>query len=363
MIMMILLLPETLRSIAGNGNKPLKGWKFTPLYHKRAPWVKAEALGIPLSTGNEVERVVMGNITLRMFFEPLLFLLEKDVLCTLLHGAVIFSVWSMVTESTSSVLVHAYDLSTLEYVTHHHLPYFNTKQYIYKINTNLDNFRVGLCFLPNGIGCALGSIIAGKQLDKDFRSAEVSYKYRQNLPQSYVLPKASLPNDFPIERARLGQLPSMTTIVAFSVVLYGFSVPSPGAAGQGGQGGSGGGGGRGSLVVPLMAQFAIGYSSTAVLNLNNMLMVDLYPGNSASATAVNNLARYMVGAAGVSFTEMALKALRPDSLFLILGAVVIAASPMAWAEWTFGMKWREQRRIRVATREGLKHIEAQKTGL
>lgn len=197
-----------------------------------------------------------------------------------------------------------------------------------------ETHRIGLCFLPNGLGCVIGSTLAGKQLDRDFRLAEDAYKYSNDLPRHVKLPKGNQPDDFPLEATRLAQLPIMTAAFCFSVVIYGFSVSS-GA----------------SLVVPLMAQFVIGYSSTAVLNLNNTLTVDLYPGKSAAATAVNNLARCLVGAVGVSFTDLALENLKAEWLFMILAGTVVAASPMAWAEGKYGMKWRSQRRQRARQKE------------
>lgn len=184
------------------------------------------------------------------------------------------------------------------------------------------------------MGCVIGSTLAGKQLDRDFRLAEDAYKYSNDLPRHVKLPKGNQPDDFPLEATRLAQLPIMTAAFCFSVVIYGFSVSS-GA----------------SLVVPLMAQFVIGYSSTAVLNLNNTLTVDLYPGKSAAATAVNNLARCLVGAVGVSFTDLALENLKAEWLFVILAGTVVAASPMAWAEGKYGMKWRSQRRQRARQKE------------
>lgn len=195
--------------------------------------------------------------------------------------------------------------------------------------TNLAG-RIGLCFLPNGLGCVIGSTLSGRQLNKDFRLAENSYKYAKDLPRSFKLPKGNQPDDFPLEATRLAQVPIMTGAFIFAVLIYGFSVSS----GQ-------------SLAVPLLAQFIIGYSSTAVLNLNNTLTVDLYPGKSAAATAVNNLARCLVGAFGVSFTDLALERIQPQWLFLILSCLVVLATPMAWAEGKYGVEWRRQRKDRL----------------
>lgn len=303
-VLIIAFLPETLRLIAGNGSIALTGLKYEPLYRKAAPWRKK---GVAAPANETGERPGPEKMTVRMFFEPMLFLLEKDVACTLMFGAVIYTVFSMVSASTTFVLLHAYHLSTL---------------------------KIGACFLPSGVGCAIGSIIAGRQMDAEFRLAEDSYKYAHGLPHAHRLPKSNMPADFPLERARLAQLPTMTAIFGFAVVIYGFGVTS-----------------GGSLVVPLMAQFAIGYASTAVLNLNNTLTVDLYPGKSAAATAVNNLARCLLGAVGVSLTEIALVRVSPAVLFLALGGVVAAASPMAWAEWKFGMDWRAKRKERMREKQ------------
>ncbi|KAK0663639.1 Quinidine resistance protein 1 [Lasiodiplodia hormozganensis] len=306
-ILIVILLPETLRAIAGNGSVPLTGPLYEPLYRKWAPWRKEGAVMSTDSSTDSTADKVPERMTVRMFLEPMLFLLEKDVACTLFFGAIIYTVWSMVSASTTFILLHAYHLSTIQ---------------------------IGACFLPNGIGCAIGSTIAGRQMDKEFRLAEDSYKYAHDLPRDHKLPKSDMPADFPLERARLAQLPTMTVVFAFAVIMYGFGVSS-----------------GGSLVVPLMAQFATGYASTAVLNLNNTLTVDLYPGKSAAATAVNNLARCLLGAIGVSLTEVALKHVSPAILFLILGCIVFASTPMAWAEWTYGMRWRGQRKERMKNRQ------------
>lgn len=179
--------------------------------------------------------------------------------------------------------------------------------------------------------------MGGKQLDQDYAAAEDSYKYSHDLPREYNLPKSNAPSDFPIEKARLHQLPIMSIVFIYSVIVYGFSVT-----------------GGGPLVVPLMAQFAIGYSTTVVLTLNNVLTVDLYPGNSASAASINNLIRYILAAVGVGLTEVALEHISPQWFFLILGGSVIVASPMVVLQWRFGSAWRKARLNRLEEKENLK---------
>lgn len=91
LLLLFILLPETLRNLAGNGSIPLKGWKYVPLLRALAPWEKSAALRGPLDEEPQRER-----LTASTFFKPMLFLLEPDVACTLFFGAVIYTAFSMV---------------------------------------------------------------------------------------------------------------------------------------------------------------------------------------------------------------------------------------------------------------------------
>lgn len=94
---LFVLLPETLRTLAGNGSTPLRGWKYDPLLSILAPWEKATTLEIESGDKPQKER-----LTAKLFFQPMLFLLERDVACTLFFGAVIYTVFSMVSFSSES---------------------------------------------------------------------------------------------------------------------------------------------------------------------------------------------------------------------------------------------------------------------
>lgn len=91
LLFLIVFLPETLRTLAGNGSRPLKGWKYKPLVGVFAPWTKPAALDDEVG-----DRPPKEKLTANLFFQPMLFLLERDVACTLFFGAVIYTVFSMV---------------------------------------------------------------------------------------------------------------------------------------------------------------------------------------------------------------------------------------------------------------------------
>lgn len=110
-LLLFVLLPETLRSVAGNGSIPLKGVKHEPLLAACTPWKKTDGLQAPQDPKDLPPK---EKLSARMFFEPILFLLEKDVACTLFYGAVIYSVFSMVSASTSNLLADNYNLSVVQ---------------------------------------------------------------------------------------------------------------------------------------------------------------------------------------------------------------------------------------------------------
>jgi len=113
-IMIVVFLPETLRSIAGNGSVRLTGI-YQPLV--------ARFLKEPDSMQELDGTVQRKKVTPMTFIEPLKLLGEKDILLNLLFGGVVYAIWSMVTASTTG---------------------------LFKSRFGLNELLLGLAFLPNG---------------------------------------------------------------------------------------------------------------------------------------------------------------------------------------------------------------------
>lgn len=113
-IFLIFFLPETLRKIAGNGSRPLYGI-YKPLYQKLRRKNEHVARG---------DRYDPGKPTWREMLDSFRLLGESDVFVTLMFGAIIYTVWSMITSSTSTLFKKEYQLSDV---------------------------LIGLIFVPNGI--------------------------------------------------------------------------------------------------------------------------------------------------------------------------------------------------------------------
>ncbi|CZT48345.1 related to synaptic vesicle transporter SVOP and related transporters (major facilitator superfamily) [Rhynchosporium secalis] len=295
-IVIVVFLPETMRTIAGNGSLRITG-VYQPLIRK----IRKEP---PYMRDPEGD-VARKKVTLMTFIDPLKLLLERDILFNLVFGGVVYTVWSMVTTSTTG---------------------------LFKERFRLTEAALGLAFLPNGFGTIVGSAIIGKLMTRDYRSAETEYKMLHRLASDYKLSAKNIPADFPIERARLRHLPWITGLFVAATAAYGFSLAFPALSSR-----------PGWIAVPLMFQFIIAATSNAIFALNQTLVSDLCPGKGASATAINNLVRCSLGALGVAFVERMITDVGPAFAFLAIALITVVFTPLAVINWYWGPRWRSER--------------------
>jgi len=295
----VLFLPETLRSIAGNGSLRLTG-VYKPLYY----YIAKE----PKYMQDPDGPLVLQKINLYTFLRPFRLFKEKDLAINLVWGGVIYAIWNMVTTSTTP---------------------------LFKANFGLSELLLGVAFIPNGFGTIAGSVVAGKTLSRDYKAVETKYKETHNIPYDEELSPMHIPPDFPLEQARLRRLPWMVFLFIASLAGYGYSLAYPRMTAR-----------SGWIALPLTMQFLIAASANAIFALNQTIISDLSPGQAASATAINNVVRCGLAALGVSFTEQMLNAVGPGTAFLSLGMAVIAVSPIQVVNQFWGPLWRAQREMR-----------------
>ncbi|KAK8042859.1 major facilitator superfamily domain-containing protein [Apiospora phragmitis] len=301
-VMILLLLPETLRTIAGDGSIRLKGI-YMPFYER---FVKAP----PGVHDQEDDSLQRKKVSVASFLAPLRLLGQPDVLLHLIFGGMIYAVWTMVTSSTTS---------------------------IFKGHFGLDELEIGLAFLPNGIGTIAGSSLVGYLMTCDFRAAEVAYNVAHGQPEDQKLPAKNMPVDFPIERTRLRHLPWIAGLFVASTAAYGLSLltdadPDPDTPLDW------------RIVLPLITQFFVAATSNAVFALNQSLVSDLCPGQGAGSTAINNLVRCSLGAIGVAVVEMMVSGFGPVATYVGLALfIAVVATPFAVVNWFYGPGWRMAR--------------------
>ncbi|KAH9204150.1 major facilitator superfamily domain-containing protein, partial [Leptodontidium sp. 2 PMI_412] len=295
--LILMLLPETLRSVAGNGTIPLKGIQ-RPFLYKYEPYPDYMAM-------TAEDNAPKKKFTFTSIVAPLRFLFEKDVFVSLFFGSIVYTVWSMVTSSTTD---------------------------LFQSRFGLNDLQVGIAFLPNGAGCVAGSYLTGYLMDYDYRTVEAQYRKAKGIADDVKLNKKTL-SDFPIEKSRLRNIWWIVLVFVLTTAFYGFSLN------------------LNQIAIPLLLQFFIAYSATAVFSLNSALIIDLYPGASASATAVNNLMRCSVGAIGVAFVQLIIDAIGAGPTFLLFALITLGLSPLLLVEWFYGEGWRLARTARLAAEE------------
>ncbi|KAI5778329.1 major facilitator superfamily domain-containing protein [Geopyxis carbonaria] len=283
LILLTLFLPETLQTIAGDGSLRLSG------IHR------------PLIPLHPAPGPPKGRVTSPLSFHTYLtsfqLLTEPDILATLLFGAVVYTVWSMVTSSTSSLFAAEH--------------------------RGITAVQTGLLFLPNGLGCVAGSFATGALLDRTYRAAAARFRQQHGLPDGTELTQQLHPA-FAIEHARLRGTAWVVSPFVAATAAYGWAMEY-------------------HIAVPLVIQFVIAFCATAVFNANSTLVIDLYPSKPASATALNNLVRCTMGAIGVGLIERMNAGLDEGVTFSVLAAVVAASCGLVVLEWRMGPKWRRRR--------------------
>ncbi|KAK7698727.1 hypothetical protein SLS64_012207 [Diaporthe eres] len=300
LIQIILLLPETLRSVAGNGSVRVSGIKYKPLWN---------VMSKKQSDLKDPKEVVKPEIKPRDFWEPLHMLGEMDTLLNLLFGGVVYSMWSMMTGTTTMLFVERFGLNEL---------------------------HIGFAYLPNGIGTCVGSALAGWLMDRDYKSTEAIYKETHGMSEGYNISPKEIPGDFPIEKARFRHVFWITGLLAVFMALYGaafWELPSTSR--------------RAWMAIPLTLQFFIAGTSNMIFAINSTLITDLHPGKGAGATAINNLARCTMSAGAVPLAHYMIKRMKTMPTFFVLAAVVIFCMPLAITSRVLGMKWRRKRMRKI----------------
>ncbi|KAK9328029.1 major facilitator superfamily domain-containing protein [Lipomyces starkeyi] len=276
-------MPETGRNIVGNGSIPPRGINMSLLDM------------LSRRRKREVDPEFAAAKKQRKAANPLRCLSiisQKDVCIVLVANGLIYTGFYCVTVGFSSQMATVYNLTTL---------------------------KIGLCFLPYGAGCSIGSIVIGRLLDYEFRkfARNSGYGDGRNVRQN---------PDFPLERARLSMVWYLVAVTAADTLVFGWTFRA-----------------NISVAVPLVLLFINGFSITGFFTFEQVLLVDLYPQESASVTAVNNLVRCLLGAAGSAIVDNVISAIGMGWTYTIVTAMILLSIPLLISELLCGQKWRRAR--------------------
>jgi MFS family permease len=178
--------------------------------------------------------------------------------------------------------------------------------------------------LSQGVGCILGSFVEKKMLDHDFAVVAKQSGFDKAT-------RSKLPTDFPIFKARLRTMWINAGLIQIITLLYGWMLFL-----------------RVPLPVILILQFIVGFANTAMYNIFQTLMVDLFPGKSSTITATNNLVRCSLGAVATVSIEPGIQGIGIGWIFTIIGLICVASNSLVPVMLKFGPRWRMERIERLA---------------
>jgi MFS family permease len=294
---LIVLLPETLRSVVGNGGgTPASVTGRYPLttYQKftRVRW-NPDAVGPPPAK-KPID--VTG---------PFRILVSKLAAPIIVFLAIYYAVWQMSITALSS---------------------FFTDRY------GLNETKVGLTFMANGVGSMVGTLITGRILDMDYRRVKASHEAKAHredaeIEAGQVLTLVVSHEEFPIERARLRLVPLFSIIQCLSIIAFGWSIHyAP----------------RVHIAVPIITTFVTGWTAVSTQSVIMTYLVDIFSDRSAAASASLNLARCLFAAGGTSSVMPMVNGVGAGLAFTICAIVQVLALSGVAVTWKFGARWRRE---------------------
>ena len=289
---LIFALPETLRSVVGNGSlTPSNLIQRYPLrIYQRTTKIDWQQTKTPPAT-KHVD--ILG---------PLRILTSKQAAPIIVFLAVYYAVWQMSITAMSS---------------------------LFKSRYGLNETQIGLTFIANGVGSMIGTLLTGKILDYDYRNVAAGVKSKA--PQDDVEITQSNEEDFPLEKARLRLLPPFSIVQCLSILLFGWTIQYPDKI---------------PIAIPIVSTFITGWTAVSTQSVVMTYLVDVFSDRSAAASASLNLARCLCAAGGTSFIMPMVNGVGVGMAFTICVIVQFVAMTGLFVQRHFAGRWRKQQTVR-----------------
>ncbi|KAK8204601.1 hypothetical protein M8818_005039 [Zalaria obscura] len=298
LIFLIVLLPETLRTLVGNGSIPPKGLAKSVLaYLQRRRSVSQRDIQLSATAGptqkgqskaTDASQPAQPSPKKKIdILGTLRILLQFQATFAIVFIGIYYMVWQMVLTILSTLFKSTYQMSDLQ---------------------------IGLVYIANGVGCMVGTALTGKFLDWDYR--RIKKQYAQN------------PDEFPLEQARLRTVWVYGPVQCASVLVFGWTLDKDV-----------------HVSVPIICLFFLGWTAISIQSTVATFLVDIYPDRSASATAALNLARCLLGAAGTAAVSPCVKAMGVGWTMTLFTAIMAACAGLIVVQLVCGPAWRRRREI------------------
>ncbi|TLD03863.1 hypothetical protein PgNI_11379 [Pyricularia grisea] len=300
-------LPETARSVAGNGSKPVGGvwrpWRsyFPSLRSCTSGNSGQDGPGSPSQNRRAPQTTRERNLELggkrRLFRGPL------DAILIILHADSAPVLW---------VIASSY---TVYYIFQVAVPVVFSDIYGY------NELQIGLSMLPGLAGMTIGGMVAGKLVDRNF--AVTARAHNAVIERNRL---TSL-DEFPIEAARYHHILPVIALQAALVAGYGWAVQYGAHA-----------------AVAMVLQFAACCCSTMLSHTASALLVDIFPEQSSTAYASGQMMRCGLSAAAAAIIDPASRMLGRGWFFTVVSLFIgTTGAGCVILSRVKGMQWRQRR--------------------
>lgn len=307
LLLLIAVLPETLRSLVANGSQTPNSFlvKFPLKIYQNSTSVDWKQ-GDPTSQSASKKTIDVTS--------PLRILLSKQAAAIVTFLAVHYAVWQMSITAMSTLFKHPYGLTEMQ---------------------------IGLTFIANGVGSMIGTLLTGKIMDADYRRVKANFEStltNADIATSSSHNKNDQKGEFPIERARLRLVPLFSCLQCISILLFGWTIQYPDHV---------------HIAVPIVSTFITGWTAVSAQSLIMTYLVDVFPDKSAAASASLNFARCLFAAGGTSFIMPMINGVGVGPAFTICVAVQILALIGLLIQWKFNStRGRQQHREKSQLQTG-----------
>lgn len=182
LILIVLSLPETARSVVGNGTNAPPKWSTPLIPNVMRPWEN-----LPPEPSTIIHRKKGFPNPLK----ALIVLSRPDTAISITAGSILYMIFCASHASLSTVLIDIYNLNELE---------------------------AGLIYLPYGVSCLVSTLMSGKLIDRDYQIVARKHNFPINKVSGDDLSR------FPIEEARMRSIFVPTFLAMFSMIGYGWAV-------------------------------------------------------------------------------------------------------------------------------------------
>ena len=308
LILLFLLLPETLRSIVGNGSEvPSNNLTRYPLLF----FVKSS--GTPARPQDSMRSKSQKHLDIG---GPFRILFSKQAAPIIIFLAIHYTVWQMSITAMSTLFESHYSLS---------------------------ESKIGLTYIANGAGSIIGTLIMGKLLDIDYRRVKTKYLAQSaeasSSNSSHRSSSSTMDSHFPLEEARLRLIPILSLLQCMSILLFGWTIEYPKQV---------------HIAIPIISTFFSGWTAIGTQSVVTTYLVDVFPDRSAAASASLNLARCLLAACGTSAVNPMVNAIGVGCAFTICTGAQFLALTGVVVQRKQGGKWRteaEEKKERRMTAE------------